>query len=519
MGPGPKRPARVLLVEDDVLDAELMLEELNQGGLCFSHECVETEAGFVAALETFHPEVIISDLAMPEFSGYRALELARARAPGVPFLFVSGTMGEDAAIRALQGGATDYVLKHNLARLASAVRRALAEATERQALEQAQEELLRAQRYESLALLASGLSHDLRNVLQPIAMGASMLLEEGDEEARRIGDLIADCTQRGLDIVASMLSFARGAKATQESLEVSFLLDGLAKMLRGTIPDGVELVVAPASPSLRVAGNHTELQQCVLNLALNAVQAMPDGGSLTIAAEARTLEPADFQADEPAAAGRWLVLQVADTGVGMSEETLQRLFRPFFTTKATGTGLGLMSCRRIIENHGGFLRVASQPGVGTTFEVFLPLGTPEPASTPLAPVADGHGERVLVVIERAGKLSLVANLVENAGYAVAGAQDGTVASRWIQDHGLPDAVVMEAPLNLLTGVRTATALLEHGFQGPLLLIARPGARNRDELPPLPRIRFVAKPVDPPDLLGALAEELAVQAGDGAPPQD
>src|SRR5689334_11387319 len=200
-------PIRLLVVEDSELDAELIVDELAGDGLVVDWRRVEAEREFVAALDETAPDVIISDLSMPNFSGYRALELARAHAPDTPFLFVSGTMGEEAAVEAVRSGATDYVLKHSMTRLASSVRRALREAEERTARSHAEKSLLRAQRYEGLALLASGLSHDLRNVLQPITMGASMLLELDDARARKIGRLVQDCAERGLDIVTSMLTF------------------------------------------------------------------------------------------------------------------------------------------------------------------------------------------------------------------------------------------------------------------------------------------------------------------------
>ena len=185
---------RVLIVEDSELDAELVVDEITRDGFAIDALRVDDEREYLAALIEFAPDIIISDLSMPDFSGYRALELLRERAPDTPFLFVSGTMGEEAAVEAVRRGATDYVLKHNLARLPSSFRRALREAEERAGRSQAETSLLRAQRYEGIALLASGLSHDLRNVLQPITMGASMLLEAGDERTRKIGR--ASCRER-----------------------------------------------------------------------------------------------------------------------------------------------------------------------------------------------------------------------------------------------------------------------------------------------------------------------------------
>ena len=168
------------------------------------------------ALDDFDADVVISDLSMPAFSGYRALELLREKDKLLPFIFVSGTIGEDAAIRALKSGATDYLLKERLARLASAVRRAVEQAREVQARERAESELMRAQRFESLAMLAGGLSHDLRNVLQPLMLTADALKERDDDELRKHGELVGDCAKRGLEMVASMLSFARGAHVKTE---------------------------------------------------------------------------------------------------------------------------------------------------------------------------------------------------------------------------------------------------------------------------------------------------------------
>lgn len=502
---------RLLLVEDDELDAELLLGELGGGGLAVQAMRVDTEPAFVEALASFQPEVIAADLSMPQFSGYRALDLAREHAPTVPFLFVSGTMGEEAAIKALQAGATDYVLKGNLARLPSAVRRALAEAEDRRARVAAEAELLRIQRYESLALLASGLSHDLRNVLQPIQMGVSMLNDSPHDEIRRVGRLIGESTQRGLDIVASMLSFARGSRAAVHRVAIGSLMDGLAMLLRGSLARDVELVVDAPQHTVEIEGNATELQQCLLNLCLNGAQAMPDGGTLRVVAREVELEDAFFVADEPARGGRYLQIAISDTGIGMSPEVREHLFKPFFTTKQKGTGLGLLSCRRILSNHGGVLRIDSSPGQGSTFSLYLPMPISAGESETIgAGPARGHGERVLVVIERESKLVLVQDILESNGYSVSPADNGAVAIQTIEREGLPDVVVMDGRMTLMTGVMTASRLLDANYQGPLVLIAGESERAsiEEDLPPLPRIRFINRPLDPDQLLTVLAEEIA-----------
>lgn len=504
---GRSDPVRIVLVEDSELDAELIVDELLRDGIKVISHRVEHELAFVDALERFEPDVILSDLSMPEFSGYRALTIARASKPSIPFLFVSGTIGEDAAVEALHRGAIDYVLKHNLARLAPAVRRAVAESLERAVRKRAEEDLVRAQRYESLALLASGLSHDLRNVLQPISMGAGMLAEDPREEVRKTAKLIADCTKRGLDIVASMLSFARGSRTATERVRLSGLLEALALLLRSSTPANVDLDMDCSDATLELDGNYTELQQCLLNLCLNAVQAMSDGGALRVETGSIDLDASFFAKDERAVPGRYAEIRIVDSGVGMTEDVRARLFEPFFTTKPAGTGLGLLSCRRIVANHNGFMRISSVPGTGTTFSIYMPLpaaGVPSPQSS--APPL-GRGQVVMIVLEEASTLSLLGNTIESHGYAVQMVQSGATALQIIESEGAPDVVVMDAEMNLMTGVRTVAALIEHRFAGPVIMIATGGVIDRDDMPPLPRLRCIEKPVDTVKLLHVLAEEL------------
>ncbi len=289
---------------------------------------------------------------------------------------------------------------------------------------------------------------------------------------------------------------------------MNVLLDALAMLLRGTMPRNVALRVEIVDNTIEVDGNYTELQQCLLNLCLNAIQAMPDGGDLRVDVGCAEVDHAFFAVGETRAPGRYLKIDIADSGIGMSDDVRSSLFTPFFTTKESGTGLGLLSCRRILTNHQGFMRVASTPGAGTTFALYLPLhGAVEPDSIAAA-APHGNGELVLIVVENAGKLVMLRDTIEGHGYRTLLAQSGTVALQMLESHGLPAVVVMEAQMNLMTGVRTATRLIEQQFRGPVILIAKNRSVDRDELPPLQRIRVIAKPVDQAELLQALAEELA-----------
>jgi signal transduction histidine kinase len=504
---------RILQIEDSQLDAELVLSELDADAIDYDVQLVDEERAYVEALDEFHPHIVLSDLSMPGFSGQRALDLLRERDQDLPFIFVSATLGEEAAIEALRNGATDYILKQNPARLASAVRRALREAEAQRARRRAETELIRAQRFESLAMLAGGLSHDLRNLLQPLLLAGDSLQDyQEDPRLARLGRLVRDCGKRGLDMVQSMLSFARGARRA-EQVRVGALLDALNLLLQGSVPRGVTLGLKADDADLTFDGNHTELQQCLLNLSLNAIQAMPSGGNLDIRTSVVSLPAAFFLEEEESCEGSYLCLTVADTGTGMDEEAMQHMFEPFYTTKESGTGLGLISCRRIVTAHGGVMRVESQPGQGTRFHLYIPL-VELPQEVELEEEADlqGEAERVLVVVEEAGQLSLLVDTLDSWGYQAHASQSGTAALQWIEAQGVPDLVVLDADMNLFTGVRTLAALFEHGYRRAVILLARPDAPpDMDELPVMEHLFQVDKPISTQKLLRTVRDALEASA--------
>jgi len=506
---------RILQVEDDPLDAELIQAELDADGIEYDVCLVDDEAGFNACLQEFKPDIVLSDLSLPGFSGQRALELLRLHDEDLPFIYVSATLGEEAAVEALRNGATDYILKQNPTRLASAVRRALAEAEAVRAKRRAEAELIRAQRFESLAMLAGGLSHDLRNLLQPLLLAGDSLQDyQDDPRLARLGTLVRDCGRRGLQMVQSMLSFARGARRA-EQVRVGALMDALGLLLRGSVPRSIQMDVEVGDRELTFEGNHTELQQALLNLCLNAIQAMTEGGHLRIAAEEHELAEDFFLPSEQAHPGRYLCLTVADTGPGMPPEVREHLFEPFFTTKEGGTGLGLLSCKRIVASHNGVMRLHSEPGKGTAFHLYIPLdeAQAEPAAQQEQAQENllGEAERVLVVVEEAGPLSLLVDILDGYGYQPHASQSGTAALQWIEAHGVPDLVVMDADMNLFTGVRTLAALIEHGYRRAVLLLARPEAPpDLEELPALNQLYLVDKPIDTQQLLRTMRQALATR---------
>jgi len=237
----PLGPLRILLVEDSAEDAELLCDQMLEAGLECSFERVDSDAGMRALLARWTPDIVLSDLSMPGFSGYQALRILRETHPQVPFIFVSGTMGEETAVQALHEGANDYIIKHHPARLPSAVARAIREARREMERLRVEDELMRAQRLESLALLAAGLSHDLRNILQPLLIVPDLIRDRSDDpKVVRLADVIAECGRRGHEMVESMLSFVRGSRLPSERIVLQRLFQAVGMLLKSSLPGNID---------------------------------------------------------------------------------------------------------------------------------------------------------------------------------------------------------------------------------------------------------------------------------------
>jgi signal transduction histidine kinase len=491
---------RILLVEDSPEDAELMCEQMLDAGLDASFERVETSAELREALLRFAPDIVLSDLSMPGFSGNLALEIVRGWHPDVPFIFVSGTIGEENAVAALHQGANDYIIKHQPARLPSAVARAVREARGAIDRQRVESELMRAQRLESLSLLAAGLSHDLRNILQPLLIMPELLKARTDDpQLHHLADVIAECGRRGHAMAESMLSFVRGSRNPSERIQIAHLFEAMELLLRSNLPPKVSLHLDVADPALAMVGNYTELQQVLLNLSLNAIQAMPSGGRLTL----RALADRDAQGQE------WLRISVSDEGIGMNAEVLSHLFNPFFTTKPNGTGLGLMSCKRIIEGVQGSIQVDSTPGEGTRFDLLLPMRELPADVAPLEqPVAAGTGQSILVVDGEATRLSLLGNALSSQGYHLQLASDGGAALRWMQQEAMPALVIADAGAKLLSASHLLGEMAALGYRGPVLVledadVTVPLAR----FPPAINVHVLRKPLEMQQVFRSVAEAL------------
>jgi PAS domain S-box-containing protein len=295
-------------------------------------------------------------------------------------------------------------------------------------------QFLRTQRMESLGTLAGGIAHDLNNVLSPIMISIEMLKQDCTApETRKMLDTLETCSRRGAELVKQVLSFARGIEGQRVNVNLTRLARELQQIMRDVFPKNIEYELKAAEDTWTVTGDPTQLHQVLLNLCVNARDAMPDGGKLTITTENVVLDEAAVAMTPGARAGTYVLVTVADSGVGIEPAIRDRIFEPFFTTKETGkgTGLGLSTALGIVKSHGGFINVYSEPGRGTQFKVYLPAQAPlNAADRPAADSAGrprGNGECILLVDDEQNIRTVTQKTLERFGYSVITAGNGAEA--------------------------------------------------------------------------------------------
>jgi two-component system cell cycle sensor histidine kinase/response regulator CckA len=633
----PVRRVRILHLEDDDTDAELIEATLGAGLDCELRRVVG-RADYLAALEEEGFDVILADYSLPAFSGLAALAAARARRPDLPFIFISGTLGDERAVDTLKAGATDYVLKDHLSHLLPVVRRALDEAGERAARRQAEERLreqaalldltheavfvqdmeyhvrywnrgaeklyswpaeeamgqdvthlldvgnradlsearsvvlqdgvwtgilqqrtrdgrdlvvqsswtlvrdgsgtprsilvvntdvtemrkleakfLRSQRMESIGTLAGGIAHDLNNVLSPILMAVGLLRRQiQDPRGRRILETLDTSAQRGADMIRQILTFARGAEGERVPLQPAHLIREMQKIAEETFPKSISVRADVGEGLWVVSGQATPLQQVLMNLCVNARDAMPQGGTLSLSAENVSLDERAARSNPKARPGPYVLIKVSDTGTGIPPEVMDRMFDPFFTTKGLGhgTGLGLSTTLSIVESHGGFVDVYSEVDHGTAFNVFLPAlpaGSAERAAAAAETAPPGSGELVLVVDDEPSILEITRETLEDNGYRVLTAPNGRAALAAYDRHrGEVRVVLTDMSMPLMDGAATIKALL--ALDPDARIIACSGLRSdpgAEQVKGLKVKAFLTKPYTASTLLATLQKVLAV----------
>ncbi len=554
MNAAAPRPLLILHLEDSPADARYIHDLLDSQGVEANIERVDGRQGLIAAMERSRFDLILCDYNLPDFDGLSAVRLIREKLPDTPLIVVSGSIDEEEAVKCLQLGATDYLLKQRMERFVPAVERALRESaekrrrrmnesllrlagsfarlggwavdlppervelsdgacaiheipagtslpmadalsfytsdsrpviedafgkcardgtpydlelqilsasgrrlsvrtigeavrddrgeivrvhgaiqdiTERKAMDA---RLLRSQRLESIGTLAGGIAHDLNNVLAPIVMGLDLLRQGPLEDGmRQIVRNIEKSARRGTNLVKQVLSFARGVEGARVTVHLGHVIKEVAGIARNTFPKNIELAIEIEDPLHLVTGDPTQLNQVLLNLCVNARDALPHGGRITISARDIAVDGQQAATRHAVPPGRYVLLQVEDTGMGIPREHLERIFDPFFTTKeqGKGTGLGLATSLGIVRSHGGHIHVSSESGQGARFEVYLPArddsagGDESGSAAPFLP--PGRNECVLVVDDEDTIRTVTRQTLERHGYRVMTAEDGSQA--------------------------------------------------------------------------------------------
>lgn len=381
-------------------------------------------------------------------------------------------------------------------------------------------QFLRSQRMESIGTLAGGVAHDLNNILAPIMMSAPLLRQGlGPKETEMLIQNIEASAQRGADIVKQLLAFARGMEGESVVVNLRHLVDEMSKIVRETFPKNITIQAKNSRHLWPIIGDPTHLHQVLLNLCINARDAMPNGGSIKITAENVTIDEHYATFDTTAKPGPYVVLRVTDTGTGIPPEILEKIFDPFFTTKeqGKGTGLGLSTVLGIAKSHNGFLNVNSEVGKGTTFSCFFPA-TPNAkfeARSEKQPLPRGNGETILVVDDEVSILNAAKNLLEANGYFVITSTDGVEALAVYAQHKAAIQVILtDVMMPVMDGAAMMRVLKK--LEPNIKVIATSGMDQDSKFADLKTLgmkAFLSKPYTAEKILVTLREVL-----DGTTPQ-
>lgn len=378
-----------------------------------------------------------------------------------------------------------------------------------------EEHLLRAQRMESIGTLAGGIAHDLNNILSPIMMAADMMRTNPDGDTTRWVGMIKENAERGADLIKQVLTFARGMAGERITVNLKHLIKEIVSVLKETLPRSIKLVYEIEPELWTISADPTQIHQVLMNVCLNARDAMPDGGTLTIQAGNVVIDDNYARMNIDARAGSYLLLTVTDSGTGMSTDVINRIFDPFFTTKdvGKGTGLGLATTMTIVKSHDGFINVYSEPTKGTKFSIYLPSAEEHAARTTTADgsrTARGNGEMILVVDDEESIREVAAATLAANGYRTVTAADGREAMD-IYEANKDDiaAVLTDMAMPNMDGAAMIAELRK--IDPKLNIIAMSGMIHENQTVDLQKLgveKLLPKPFTAEKLLTTLAEVLS-----------
>jgi two-component system cell cycle sensor histidine kinase/response regulator CckA len=424
---------RALIVEDSEDDCALLVRTLAQGGYDVRHKRVDSAEALLTSLNEAGWDIVLSDYSMPGFSGTAALALIREKGLEVPFVFVSGTIGEEIAVNAMRVGAQDYIMKSNLRRLLPAIERELRESQIRREHKNIEQRMRQLEKFEAIGRLAGGIAHDFNNVIGAIMGWAE--LGEGevppDSRAAKFFQNIRNHSARAAGLTGQLLAYARRQILEPRNIDLNQVIRDTSGLLEKLIGAQIEVNIQLASDLKAVRADRSQLEQVFINLCVNARDAMPHGGRLQIKTSNTELDEEYCRRHVYGRPGSYVCLTVSDTGTGMDQATRERIFEPFFTTKEVGkgTGLGLATALGVVNQHGGSIEVKSELGKGSSFLVYLPVieNAAELDAQQVDTRVVGGTETILVADDHDGVRDTTREILEQLGYRVILARDGEEA--------------------------------------------------------------------------------------------
>ncbi len=468
----------VLFIEDNPDDVELELYELRKGGFEVSHHVARNREQFLASLENLKADIVIADYSLPDLTGIEAIEILQEKKIKLPVILITGMGNEQVAVDSLREGATDYILKKNIAGFAARVSRALDIWADRQAIEVVEAEkkklqlqLFQSQKMESVGRLAGGIAHDFNNLLTGIMGYASLSLKslpEGTPVSKNIQTII-DVSKRASHLVKQLLLFSRKIPLEFKMLDINKLIEENVGFIRRMVEETVDirLDLDPNLPMLK--SDQGQLTQVLMNFAINARDAMQGKGVIAIKTQ-RISSDSELVAKNPVSGAKeYIVISVSDTGCGIDKEEQSKIFDPFFTTKEVGkgTGLGLAIVYSIISGHDGWVDVQSVIGEGATFRVFLPVaaeGSME-AKDAATQQQDSYrqlisGKETILIVEDEEVLrSFSSEMLSDLGYNVLIACNGEEAlAVYAENHDIINLVVSDMIMPKMSGLELFSEL-------------------------------------------------------------